>query len=915
MKKKWKIAVILLCVAAITSTTIYYFRPHARKMRYYNTGIIYLQQNKYPQAISNFKNALAIDRDNFEFRYRLALAYVKDERWQQALNTIDVMTNDQQKSFDIYSLLIQVYIHQKKYNRALEYSGNCIKLFSHKAHSYILHAKVLQEMNYPHTEKYLEKAISVDPKYVDSYIILSAYFADKNLFDKATHCLKRYIQQNGHHIEIGLLLCNYLIEQKQYKKCISLLQELRDKFAKHHERLATPLSFSLLQIGEVEKAWQVLQQLSATSQYSEKNSRLIYTRGVCRVYKKMYAEGINDLLWFRREFPKISSTYYYLSIAYFETDKSAIAFREINRAVQLSPQNTAYQKFLINKLAQYEKWSDIEQKIQIFGKQALQDPQIQKLYAQALLQQQNYKKLEKMNNKASNFTLELAWSKFLQGQSNDAIAALKKHKNNNEAHYLLAKIYTAESNWFQALRHAQIFLQKKPQSKYGLWLVAQIREAQGLYSEAQKICRDLIEKYPNDAALKNYLTLLYLETDPQQAQQYYTQNFAGSVSFTQAQIHIANQDFSAAIATLKKIPNKNSQYLLTLGNAHLSLNQISYATDAYFKAQLQAPQTQAIEYFILAKILSHQQYTATTILERHPHQNEQITELLVVSYLLSGQPKKAQRYLKKLSPQKFPLLYSAYYFETKKYNKAKSAAKYIGDRLYRRDIQQCILDAQQNQFSFTPLLLLDKLTQKDLWRPALTKIQETFIVMGNHFVVKLKEAQILEHLGDEQQAMQIYQELESVSQTARWQKAMSHYKKQQFSAARNALQHLTQDAPPKIWLQLGNTYLQQKDYAKSLQYYRKAQQQPHQSISLELSNNIAWAMLHTTPPQAQKALKYAKKLQNFTNTSAAAADTLGWAYLQNGDRKKALYYLQRAKLLLPGNQQIEKHLNMVGENK
>ena len=70
-------------------------------------------------------------------------------------------------------------------------------------------------------------------------------------------------------------------------------------------------------------------------------------------------------------------------------------------------------------------------------------------------------------------------------------------------------------------------------------------------------------------------------------------------------------------------------------------------------------------------------------------------------------------------------------------------------------------------------------------------------------------------------------------------------------------------------------------------------------------------MLHSTPPQAQQALEHAKKLQEFANTNAAAADTLGWAYFKNGDKSKALEYLNRAKFLLPGNEQIEQHIQAV----
>lgn len=914
MKSKWKIAATLGCLIIIAGATIYYFRPSARKMRYYNIGIIYLQQGKYQQAINNLRDAVALDGNHVEFRYSLALAYVKDERWQQALDTIEAIDDAQQTSLDIYALFIQIYLNQKKYDQALMYSSRGVKKFADKARSYILHAKVLQEMNYPNIEKHLEKAITVDPTYVNSYVLLATYLANKKLFDRAISCLQKYIEHNGHHLEVSLLLCNYWIEQKQYAKAISLLEELRHKFTEHNESLVTPLAFSLLQTGEVEKAWEVIQTGKIT-QYSEKNSRLIYTRGICQIYKRMYGEGINDLLWFRRAFPEISSTYYYLSIAYFETDKSALAFRELNRAIQLSPQNTQYQKFLINKLAQFGKWLEIEQKIQIFGKQLLEDREIQKLYAQALLQQQNYDKLEKINDKAAhNFALEIAWAKFLQGRRDEAIAALKKQTHHSEAYYLLAKIYIEENNWFLALQHAQIFLQKKPQSKYGLWLIAQIREAQGLYEEAQKICDDLIAQYPTDVELKNYLTQLYLKTDAQKAQQYYTQNFQDLASATQAQIYIANEDFAAAIGVLKKIPNKNSQELIALGSAHLCLNQVAYATDVYFKAKLQSPQTQAIEYFILAKILSHQQYTATTILERHPYKNTSVVELLVLSYLLSGQPQKAQRHLQKLSPKKFPMLYSAFYVEKKEYSKAKNIAKYIDDNFYREDIQQCIGEAQKKQFSLAPILLLDKLIQKDLWRPALTKIQETFIVMGSHFVVKLKEAQILEYLGDSQQAMQIYTELASQSQTARWKKARIYYANQQFSAARNELQQLTKNASAQVWLHLGNTYLQQENYAESLHYYQKALQLSHESISLELNNNIAWAMLHSSPPQVEQALKHAKKLEAFANTNAAAADTLGWAYFKKGERSKSLEYLNRAKFLLPGNEQIEKHIQEVTKN-
>ena len=60
-----------------------------KKVKHYNKGVEYLNQENYNAAIIEFRNALKIDPNNSEANYHLGTCYLATSKIDQALKTFD----------------------------------------------------------------------------------------------------------------------------------------------------------------------------------------------------------------------------------------------------------------------------------------------------------------------------------------------------------------------------------------------------------------------------------------------------------------------------------------------------------------------------------------------------------------------------------------------------------------------------------------------------------------------------------------------------------------------------------------------------------------------------------------------------------------------------------------------------------
>ena len=86
-----------------------------------NIANIYHKKGDYKKAVVYGKEALSIDPESKKARYNLTLSLIKQERYPEALENIDILLKDSPEFFDYANLKGVILIHLGKYEDALQF--------------------------------------------------------------------------------------------------------------------------------------------------------------------------------------------------------------------------------------------------------------------------------------------------------------------------------------------------------------------------------------------------------------------------------------------------------------------------------------------------------------------------------------------------------------------------------------------------------------------------------------------------------------------------------------------------------------------------------------------------------------------------------------------------------------------------
>ena len=86
----------------------------------YYLGLIGAYENDVELAETYFLAAAALDPDNFWYRYRVAKLYAVTDRQELAIDMYEKMLKDFPKEKDVYFELVEMYLAQKEYQKALD---------------------------------------------------------------------------------------------------------------------------------------------------------------------------------------------------------------------------------------------------------------------------------------------------------------------------------------------------------------------------------------------------------------------------------------------------------------------------------------------------------------------------------------------------------------------------------------------------------------------------------------------------------------------------------------------------------------------------------------------------------------------------------------------------------------------------
>ena len=87
---------------------------------WYYLAMASIMNNEFPEAEEYLKSAMALDPDNFWYRYRLARLYGATQRKELTVDMYEKLVEDFPKRSDLYLDMVDLYVAQGEYEKALE---------------------------------------------------------------------------------------------------------------------------------------------------------------------------------------------------------------------------------------------------------------------------------------------------------------------------------------------------------------------------------------------------------------------------------------------------------------------------------------------------------------------------------------------------------------------------------------------------------------------------------------------------------------------------------------------------------------------------------------------------------------------------------------------------------------------------
>ena len=184
--------------------------PSITKVKYFDSGMHYLQQDKLREAAIEFQNAIQIDPDFADAHYELAQVYVKQGLWngtyQELLKTVDLNPKNGKALTDLARLLLAAHKFEDAHDRAksalaidptdadaemtfgdsdvamgatqagLTEAEKAIQMAPSRADCYVNLAMLQIKYDPNAVEPTLLKAISVDPSFLPARLALGHFY-------------------------------------------------------------------------------------------------------------------------------------------------------------------------------------------------------------------------------------------------------------------------------------------------------------------------------------------------------------------------------------------------------------------------------------------------------------------------------------------------------------------------------------------------------------------------------------------------------------------------------------------------------------------------------------------------------------------------------------------------------------------
>lgn len=322
-------------------------------------------------AFRTYARLAELDPDNIDAHFKLASFYLLAKQFENAKKEVDLVLNKEPDHINGLllnaTLLVQA---QNLYDAAAAYE-RIIELDKSETRAYTGLSQVLARQGKPdEAEDILKQALALDPKAVNTRLILFGFYVNEKRFSDAEIQINEALAADPDNADLYLVLANFHSRQKNFKAAeAALLKAIEtdpqnakpylvtagfyNAVGKDREALATyekalemqPENTRILNAiaryhlgkGKPEQAKKYVTQIL---QLQPKNFQARLFRGQLLIAEKNYNEAINLFGQLIAEEPKSAQAHYFKGLAHQQIGQSQMAQDELGRVLEL---NNKYQ--------------------------------------------------------------------------------------------------------------------------------------------------------------------------------------------------------------------------------------------------------------------------------------------------------------------------------------------------------------------------------------------------------------------------------------------------------------------------------------------------------------------------------------------------------------------------------------------
>lgn len=213
------LVIVAVCISGCSSD------PNKRKLRMLNSGIEYVGNRKYQEAIIQFRNAVQLDPRFAAAHYQLARAYLNVGNSAAAYRELNETVGLDPANLDARLNLAKLMIGYRQYDKAQEEAETIIKTDAKNAAAHtVLGERYMLVHDLPNALAELKRAVELDPQRVEGYAAVGSVYLAQGKTAEAEAAYKKAIEVSPKSVQAYVAVGEFFFSRQKMAEAEAAIQ-------------------------------------------------------------------------------------------------------------------------------------------------------------------------------------------------------------------------------------------------------------------------------------------------------------------------------------------------------------------------------------------------------------------------------------------------------------------------------------------------------------------------------------------------------------------------------------------------------------------------------------------------------------------------------------------------------------------